>query len=80
MKRLMPACAVAAIAIGCFVLQQVAADDQATTASSAAKTSPAPKVQYAESGRTPTCYWTRGWPTWDKEAGVWVRPRIRVCD
>jgi hypothetical protein len=79
MKRLMPVCGLAAVAIGCFVLKQVAANDDTTNGSSTGKISPAP-VQYAENGHSPTCYWTRGWPTWDKEASVWVRPRIRVCD
>jgi len=26
------------------------------------------------------CYWTRGRPQWDAWRGVWVRPRIRVCE
>jgi hypothetical protein len=28
----------------------------------------------------PSCYWTRGRPVWDDYRGVWVRPRIQVCD
>jgi hypothetical protein len=28
----------------------------------------------------PRCYWTRGEPTWDGYRGVWVRPRVQVCD
>ena len=28
----------------------------------------------------PSCYWTRGRPVWDEYRGIWVRPRIRVCD
>ena len=28
----------------------------------------------------PRCYYTRGEPVWDGYRGVWVRPRIRVCD
>src|SRR5262245_50428405 len=28
----------------------------------------------------PRCYWTRGEPVWDGYRGVWVRPRMRVCD
>jgi|SRR5216683_7054693 hypothetical protein len=28
----------------------------------------------------PACYWTRGRPVWDDYRGVWVRPRIQVCD
>lgn len=26
------------------------------------------------------CYWTRGRRYWDDWRGVWVRPRIRVCE
>lgn len=26
------------------------------------------------------CYYTRGEPVWDGYRGVWVRPRVRVCD
>ena len=26
------------------------------------------------------CYWTRGAPVWDGYRGIWVRPRIQVCD
>ncbi|MET0537247.1 MAG: hypothetical protein ABWZ64_04730 [Xanthobacteraceae bacterium] len=29
---------------------------------------------------SPACYWTRGRPVWDDYRGVWVRPRIQVCD
>ena len=28
----------------------------------------------------PRCYMTRGEPVWDAYRGVWVRPRVRVCD
>ena len=28
----------------------------------------------------PSCYWTRGEPVWDGYRGVWVRPRVQVCD
>jgi hypothetical protein len=28
----------------------------------------------------PSCYWTRGEPVWDAYRGVWVRPRVQVCD
>ena len=28
----------------------------------------------------PSCYWTRGRSVWDEYRGIWVRPRIRVCD
>ena len=33
-----------------------------------------------EPGYAPTCYYTRGRPVWDDYRGVWVRPRVRVCD
>jgi hypothetical protein len=26
------------------------------------------------------CYWTHGRPHWDAWRGVWVSPRIRVCE
>jgi hypothetical protein len=26
------------------------------------------------------CYWARGEPEWDAYRGVWVRPRMKVCD
>jgi hypothetical protein len=26
------------------------------------------------------CYWTHGQAYWDDWRGVWVRPRVRVCD
>jgi hypothetical protein len=28
----------------------------------------------------PACYWTRGAPVWDGYRGIWIRPRIQVCD
>ena len=28
----------------------------------------------------PACYWTRGRPVWDEYRGIWVRPRVQVCD
>ena len=28
----------------------------------------------------PRCYWARGEPVWDGYRGVWVRPRMKVCD
>jgi hypothetical protein len=28
----------------------------------------------------PACYWTRGEPVWDDFRGIWVRPRVQVCD
>jgi hypothetical protein len=35
-----------------------------------------PPVVYAG----PPCYWTHGAPVWDDYRGVWIRPRMRVCD
>ena len=40
---------------------------------------PAP-VYVAPPPPPPDCYWTRGEPYWDDWRGVWVRPRVRVCD
>lgn len=37
---------------------------------------PPPTVVY----ETPACYWTRGAPVWDDWRGIWVRPRVQVCD
>ena len=28
----------------------------------------------------PSCYWTRGAPVWDDYRGIWVRPRLQVCN
>jgi hypothetical protein len=28
----------------------------------------------------PACYWTRGAPVWDDYRGIWMRPRVRVCN
>ena len=28
----------------------------------------------------PSCYWTRGAPVWDDYRGIWVRPRVQVCN
>ena len=36
----------------------------------------APPVVY----EAPSCYWTRGAPVWDDWRGIWVRPRVQVCD
>lgn len=27
-----------------------------------------------------SCYWARGAPVWDGYRGMWVRPRVQVCD
>jgi hypothetical protein len=45
-----------------------------------------PPVYYAEpepvymAPPPPRCYWTRGEPAWDGYRGMWVRPRIQLCD
>ena len=89
MKRVAIACSVAAIAIGCIAPKQAAAGDgfaaglfgglAAGTILGAAVAS-GPRVYYAEPVYAPTCYWTRGRPVWDSYRGIWVRPRIQVCD
>lgn len=28
----------------------------------------------------PACYWTHGPAVWDDYRGIWIRPRVRVCD
>jgi hypothetical protein len=41
----------------------------------------APEPVYVEPPPPPyRCYWRLGRPYWDDWRGVWVRPRIRVCD
>jgi len=40
----------------------------------------APAPVYVEPGPPVGCYWTRGRPVWDGYRGVWVRPRVQVCD
>ena len=29
---------------------------------------------------TPACYWTRGATVWDDDRGIWMRPRVQVCN
>jgi hypothetical protein len=41
---------------------------------------PPPAYVYDEPHYAPRCYMTRGEPVWDGYRGVWVRPRVRVCD
>lgn len=41
---------------------------------------PAPVYAAPPPPPPPACYWTRGEPVWDGYRGVWVRPRIQVCD
>jgi hypothetical protein len=41
----------------------------------------APAPVYVEPPPPPAyCYWTRGEPVWDDYRGVWIRPRVRVCE
>jgi hypothetical protein len=28
----------------------------------------------------PSCYYTLGEPVWDSYRGIWIRPRVRVCE
>ena len=37
---------------------------------------PAPQPAYVAHA----CYWTRGAPVWDDYRGIWVRPRVQVCN
>ncbi len=88
MKRVAVACSAVAIAISCIAPQPAAAGDNFAaglfgglavgTLLGVAATSP--RVYYAEPMYAPTCYWTRGRPVWDGHRGIWVRPRIQVCD
>ena len=41
---------------------------------------PAPVYGEPVYRHAPRCYMTRGEPVWDDYRGVWVRPRVRVCD
>jgi hypothetical protein len=40
----------------------------------------APAPVYAAPPAYAECYWTRGAPVWDNWRGIWVRPRVQVCD
>ena len=42
-----------------------------------------PPPMYAEPEpifAAPACYWTRGAPVWDDYRGIWMRPRVQVCN
>ena len=39
-----------------------------------------PPAYVVEPAYGSSCYYTRGRPVWDDYRGVWVRPRVRVCD
>jgi hypothetical protein len=93
MKRVAITFSAVAIVMVCAAPQQAAAGDSggfaagligglaAGTLFGIAASSP-PPVYYAEPAPVyvPTCYWTRGRPVWDSYRGIWVRPRIQVCD
>jgi hypothetical protein len=88
MKSVAIACSAVAIAIGSIAPKQAVAGDNfvaglfgglaAGTLLGVAASSP--RVYYAEPVYVPTCYWTRGRPVWDGYRGIWIRPRIQVCD
>jgi hypothetical protein len=93
MTRIAVVCAAAAIAIGCVAPRQAAAGDNfvaglvgglaAGTFLGIAASSPRVyyvEPVYVEPVYVPTCYWTRGRPVWDGYRGIWVRPRVQVCD
>jgi hypothetical protein len=89
MKGILVLCCTAVIAIGCLAPTRAAAGDgfaaglfgglAAGTILGVAAAS-GPRVYYAEPVYAPTCYWTRGRPVWDPYRGIWIRPRIQVCD
>jgi hypothetical protein len=78
MKGVILACTATAIAVGGVA---VLGDTFAANlfGGSSAK-SPSAAAQYAQTGESPNCYWTRGQPVWDDGRGIWTRPRIQVCD
>ena len=41
---------------------------------------PVPVAVAAPAPMGPGCYWTRGAPVWDGYRGIWIRPRVQVCD
>ena len=40
----------------------------------------APAPVYVEPAPPVYCYWTRGRAVWDDYRGIWIRPRVRVCE
>ena len=89
MKRIAITCGAVAIALACIAPKQAAAGDNFVpalfgglalgTLFGIAAASP-PPVYYAEPVCLPTCYWTRGRPVREGHRGIWIRPRIQVCD
>ena len=92
MKRAAIVCGGVAIALSCIAANPTAAGDgfaaglvgglAAGTLFGIAASSPPPVYYVAPPppAYVPTCYWTRGRPMWDEYRGIWVRPRIQVCD
>jgi hypothetical protein len=89
MKRVAITYGAVAVALTCVAPNQVAAGDNFVpglvgglalgTLFGVAAASP-PRVYHAEPVYAPTCYWTRGRPVWHSYRGIWIRPRIQVCD
>jgi hypothetical protein len=83
-------CGAVAIALACVAPKQAAAGDNfapgligglaAGTLFGIAAASPPPVYVGPPPAYVPSCYWTRGRPVWDGYRGIWVRPRIQVCD
>ena len=89
MKKVMAVCGVAAMTIGYLAPEQTKAGESpsagplgALTAAGAVSSAAAavPRVNYGETLDTPACHWTRGRPVWDPTNGIWVRPRVQICD
>jgi hypothetical protein len=79
-----------AIALSCMAPNVAAAGDHfaagligglaAGTLFGIAASSPPPVYYVGPPPYVPSCYWTRGRPVWDGYRGIWIRPRIQVCD
>ncbi len=91
MKRVAIRCSGIAIALLCMAASPAAAGDNfaaglvgglaAGTLFGIAAASPPPVyVGPPPPAYVPSCYWTRGRPVWDGYRGIWIRPRIQVCD
>jgi hypothetical protein len=73
----------AAVAAGVLGGLMVGGMIGAAAASQPPRYAPPPRAYYDEPvyyAPQPRCYMTRGEPVWDGYRGVWVRPRVRVCD
>jgi len=88
MKSVMAACGLAAMTIGCLAPEQTVAGERSsagplgalTVGTVSSASAAVPRTNYSETADTPTCHWTRGRPVWDPGKGIWVRPRLQVCD